>query len=113
MYFVHWISKTVNNPEAEFTLLSSHSRWIYELLVRVDLQLVSSEISQLRSLARACLALIKFLRLRASSTLEGGVIACEKQKSQMTEDDCWTIVTVITGIWAQRDLWMDAEFALA
>ena len=107
MYFAHWINVYLEQPDsASPTISAVHLRWVFSLLSKVDDYLSGDEISQLRTLARACISLIKF-RLQRESALP-----------VIEEDDpvrigaCWMVITIVTGFWGQSDLWSDAERTL-
>lgn len=114
MYFTHWIN--VHLEKSQMSEMSeSHARWIFALLSRVDDFISADDMSLLRSLARACISRLKeMVRCRTTS---GG--AAELQvltlgsSDHMGERSCWIIISVIVGVWGQRDLWMDAEEALS
>ncbi len=86
-------------------LSQTHVRWMFALLSQVDSQLCSDEMSQLRNVARSCMALIKDLR-RNPLDYEASEFTTEEP---VDEKACWLIVTAILEFWVQRDLWMDAE----
>jgi len=33
----------------------------------------------------------------------------EEEGETMSERSCWIIITVVIGVWTQRDLWTDVE----
>ena len=125
MYFTYWISKhldTLESPEGLSSSSSSlsythftqtHARWMFALLSRVDGQLTGDEISHLRSLARACLALIKELTrnelLLDTSLPKGLKWIGDPSDAPIDGRACWIIITAIADFWGQKDLWMDAE----
>ncbi|KAF7301853.1 hypothetical protein MIND_00751200 [Mycena indigotica] len=92
MYFTHWMQQ---HP---LQLRTSHFRWIFALLARLDAQLSSDELHQLRNLARAAIALLKHVT-RAETELDA---SC-----------CWIVIATVVHVWGQRDLWTDAADALA
>jgi hypothetical protein len=108
-----------------YELTRSHARWIFALLTRLDAQLSSNEISILRNLAREIFKLIKEERslrkenrsnptevqtpnLLFSHTIDIYFI----KLTGMGETGCWMIIAAVTGVWGQKDLWMDAAAAL-
>lgn len=136
MYFTHWITQHLEQLESSQPLpypLSSasaasrysrltqtHARWIFALLARVDEHLTSDEMSNLRSLARACLNLVKDLNKNQTSDdrpLVEQAFATSSLRTwdgdladaPMDERSCWIVVTAVTEFWGQRDLWMDAD----
>jgi Survival motor neuron (SMN) interacting protein 1 (SIP1) len=116
MYFTHWINVHLQQANTS-QLTETHARWIFALLAHVGDFISSDDINLLRNLARACLALLKHLVqerviIGGGSELQGLVLGEQKQ-GFMGERSCWIIISVIVGVWAQRDLWMDAEAALS
>lgn len=121
MYFVYWINVHLGESEnSTFRITETHARWIFVLLSRVEDHISADDMSLLRNLARASLALLKgLLAKRATHTQTPDT--CETAREEDTGGDevyisersCWIIVTAVTGIWGQRDLWMDAEDMLA
>lgn len=112
--------------------MDAHARWIFALLARVDDFCVGDEVSGLRSLARACISFVQAERKRRASEDDGAQtndLSDEKDKKdtnetekegtaiskdgRMSEISCWMIVGAVVGVWAQRDLWMDAEEQLS
>jgi hypothetical protein len=81
-----------STPTSPHPITDVHLRWVFALLARVDEQTSADEMAQLRALARVCIQLVVHHAAASSA--------------------CWMIVAVIAGVWAQRDLWMDAEEAL-
>lgn len=76
----------------------------------------ADDMNLLRNLARACTSLLKELvrkrvKTRGMEELQVLDLANGEAKS-MGERSCWIIVSIIVGVWAQRDLWMDAEDSL-
>lgn len=116
MYFTHWINlhmQDPNNPSSRVT--DSHARWIFALLSRVDDFISADDTNLLRNLARACIALLKTLIQARSVPAEPGETQGKTGVTGdvMDEPSCWIIISAIVGIWAQRDLWADAEDMLA
>ncbi|KAI5114763.1 hypothetical protein M0805_009279, partial [Coniferiporia weirii] len=108
MYFTYWITQNLAQLESPQPLPSSYARlsqvhacWMFALLSRVDAQLTSDELSNLRSLARACLAFIK--DLNKNYTSDGGPSSGvlrnwvgDAAEAPMDERACWIIVAIIT-----------------
>ncbi|KAG1907001.1 uncharacterized protein F5891DRAFT_1099835 [Suillus fuscotomentosus] len=110
MYFAHWLNIHLQHPaEPTFTILESHARWMFVLLAKVEDFISADDMSQLRSLARACLELL-VRRLKAEKP---GVPDNVSSNIGMTDASCWIIFTAVSGIWGQSDLWRDAEKSLA
>jgi len=90
-----------------YDLTPTHARWMFALLARLDAQLTSDEISVLRKLAREIMRVINEERLARKAVPQS-----PNTKSSMSETACWMIVAAVTGVWGQKDLWIDAENAL-
>ena len=107
MYFAHWISLYLQQPDPASRPLEAHARWIFTLLSKVGDQVSADDMNLLRNLARACLGLLKgSIQTRTSTEdagqeVHGGIY--------MSERSCWIIICIIVGVWAQRDLWVEAE----
>ncbi len=71
------------------------SRWIWCILVVVELHLSGEEVHILRELARACLDII-------STSIKDGAPSGD-------QGPWWMIFTSVVDIWGQKDLWHDAE----
>ncbi|KAF8969470.1 survival motor neuron interacting protein 1-domain-containing protein [Flammula alnicola] len=107
MYFTHWINAHLKAPESSDHLpTDSHARWIFCLLSRIDHYISADDMNLLRNLARACLALLKYIKQQEVSSSQNPEIATSRI---MSEPSCWVIVSTVAGIWKQKDLWMDAE----
>ncbi|KAK7695766.1 hypothetical protein QCA50_000403 [Cerrena zonata] len=109
MYFTHWINLRLEQPHPRVSnITETHARWMFSLLSRVEDYVSADEMSLLRSLARACMALLKErLQHRLAedpSDLDDRIIS---------ESSCWMIIIAVIGLWAQRDLWMDVESMLS
>lgn len=121
MYFVHWINVQLMQPDTSaFRMTETHARWIFVLLSRVEDHISADDTSLLRNLARASLALLKdMIGKRAIHTDPPSTSTATREENIggdeicISERSCWIIVTAVTGIWGQRDLWMDAEDMLA
>jgi hypothetical protein len=113
MYFAHWINLHLDQPTASSRPVESHARWIFVLLSRVEDHISADDMSLLRNLARACLALLKAsitARTLPSKLEEPATLGPEGNPGGfMGERSCWIILSTIVGVWAQRDLWIDAE----
>lgn len=136
MYFEHWISQHLaqleSNQPLPYPLSKSsqtyprlnqtHARWIFALLSRVDEQLASDEMNTLRTLARACLSLIKDLNKDSVSpgqtSNETPVVSKpatwvgDPSEAPIDEKACWIVVAIVSDFWGQKDIWMDAEAML-
>ena len=115
MYFGHWINHRLEEGSLPYTdITQTHARWIFSLLSRVDDWISGDEISQLRTLARGCMGLLAERRRRRSAATARAAEAGEIDEASLciNERACWMIITVITGLWGQTDLWMDAESML-
>ncbi len=115
MYFGHWIDRRLEQGSLPYTdITQAHGRWIFSLLSRVDDWISSDEISQLRTLARGCMGLVaEGRRRRPPAAREADAGETEEDSIIIDERACWMIVTAITGLWGQTDLWMDAESMLS
>ena len=116
MYFTHWINLHSEQPQDQVSRITeTHARWIFVLLSRVDDHVSADEMSLLRSLARACMALLKqsLLLSKRPAEQESYSEPSLMDKTDMSESSCWIVITAIIGIWGQRDLWSDAEQILA
>jgi hypothetical protein len=110
MYFAHWMNIHLQHPaEPTFAILESHARWMFALLAKVEDFISADDMSQLRSLARACLELL----VRRRKAEGAGVPDHLSPEIGMAEASCWIIFTTVSGIWGQSDLWRDAETLLA
>jgi len=108
MYFTHWINLHLQKQDLEFRPVESHARWIFALLGKIGDQLSGDDMSLLRNLARACIALLKDL-YQGSMTDQEPQNVGDGDGMPMTMGSCWIIIATIVGVWAQRDLWIDAE----
>ncbi|KJA29872.1 hypothetical protein HYPSUDRAFT_126273 [Hypholoma sublateritium FD-334 SS-4] len=103
MYFTHWINHYLSSPGSEAYLpTDSHARWVFCLLSRIDDFISPDDMNLLRNLARACIALLKYIKKQETSL----------DSSLMSEPSCWILVSTVAEIWKQKDLWLDAEHAL-
>jgi hypothetical protein len=136
MFIAHWIRKSLDNisttapslPLARpFYFPRHHQQWAFALLAQLDTSLRSEEISHLREVARACIAAI-----REDLDLEGPIevqvdsgvtltVVNDNDDAPIKPDSAryahltgtWMIVGAIASVWGQRDMWQDAEDALA
>jgi Survival motor neuron (SMN) interacting protein 1 (SIP1) len=113
MYFAHWFNLYLQQPDPAARPLEVHARWIFVLLSKVEDHISADDMSLLRNLARACLALLKeSIKARISSVKSEDLDSPNSEgddQESMSERAYWIIVCAIVGVWAQRDLWMDAE----
>jgi hypothetical protein len=130
--------QTVHLPNAgpgthRFT--ETHARWMFALLSKVEDYCSPDEMSHMRNLARACMRLVKERRKETAPLLPTSAPLSEptsnlpldsdvtmnpaaaseltkmrrKNNQNMGEQSCWMVIAAIAGVWAQRDLWMDAK----
>lgn len=110
MYFSYWIGLYLDEPAPRVCRITeTHARWMFALLSRVDEYLSADEMSTLRSLARACMGLLKERVIRRAAE-ETDVEA--EGRPAIAEASCWVIVAAVGGSWGQRDLWQDAQDTL-
>jgi len=113
MYFAHWFNLYLQQPDPAARPLEAHARWIFALLSKVEDDISADDMSLLRNLARACIGLLKeSIKTRTSAVKSEDVESLKLEgddKEIMSERACWIIVCTVVGVWAQRDLWMDAE----
>ncbi|KAJ3788701.1 hypothetical protein GGU10DRAFT_426068, partial [Lentinula aff. detonsa] len=98
MYFTYWINQHLTKDrQPPFPRLTrAHLQWVFTLLTRVDDYISADDMNLLRNLTRTCIALLK-------------VIIYAGEDNADDQAACWMIISVVIGIWGQRDLWMDAE----
>lgn len=109
MYFVHWFNLYLQQPDPATRPLETHARWIFALLSKVEDDISADDMSLLRNLARGCLGLLKkSIQTRTLPVVDSTKMK-EDEPEMMSERACWIVVCTIVGVWAQRDLWMDAE----
>ncbi|KAJ3576173.1 hypothetical protein NP233_g595 [Leucocoprinus birnbaumii] len=117
MYFTFWIHQHLRDPASpEYRLTDAHARWMYSLLLRIDVFVSADDMNLLRNLARACLAFVKVAILERTKGLHSNPEVINDQAPGirvMGEQACWILISGIVGIWGQRDLWMDVEDVLA
>jgi hypothetical protein len=113
MYFTHWINTHVNQPEEPSSQITeTHARWIFVLLSCIESDISANDMSLLRCLARAAMALLKHhtkqrSQMKNVSSIQGG------DHGLMRESSCWMVICAVVGVWGQHDLWMEAEAMLA
>jgi len=139
VYFTHWFNLYLRSLDADgnnvikttstYTPTDIHMRWIFSLLTRVDLFCTADEVACLRSLARACLALISIVRRREVGSAQslhhdvGRTTETSGAETHVTnldsgdhktlsESHMWLVFCAVTSTWRQRDLWDDADEAL-
>lgn len=103
MYFEHWISRHLDKAAPDKRITNVHTRWMFALLSQVDEHVFPDDMSLLRQLARSILALLK-------KQIQG---KARDGPEEISKSDCWIIFTVIARVWAQHDLWVDAEDVFA
>ena len=114
MYFGHWINLRLEEGSLPYTdLTQTHARWIFSLLSRVEDWISGDETSLLRTLARGCMGLMAEGRRSGLADMEADAGKTPQNLALMDERSCWMIITAITGLWGQTDLWMDAESMLS
>ncbi|KAI9001354.1 hypothetical protein BD414DRAFT_505092 [Trametes punicea] len=115
MYFTHWINLRLEQRSLPLTdITQSHARWMFILLSRVDDWISSDETSLLRNLARACISILVERRRRCAAPAKEAQAAETAEEANMINDTaCWMIISAVTGMWGQKDLWMDAEALLS
>ncbi|KAJ4001837.1 hypothetical protein F5050DRAFT_1796386 [Lentinula boryana] len=98
MYFTYWIDQHLTKDrQPPFPRLTrAHFQWVFTLLTRVDDYISADDMNLLRNLTRTCIALLK-------------VIIYAGEDNADDQAACWMIISVVIGIWGQRDLWIDAE----
>lgn len=95
-------------PHEDLSLQSAihplHTRWLFALLAHLDRRLSGEEIAELRALARTCITMLRnFRSMRARSMDLTG------NHDIQQEAGAWMIITIIAGVWGQRDLWDEAQ----
>ncbi|KAJ3883839.1 hypothetical protein F5051DRAFT_463920 [Lentinula edodes] len=125
MYFTYWINQhLVEDRQPPFPRLTqAHFQWIFALLARVGEHISADDMNLLRNLTRACIALLKVtICERTSNKAHSGDKMVKKELKDQEDNgeeheggysdeqaSCWMIISIVIGIWGQRDLWMDAE----
>lgn len=108
--FTKWIQEQEDGFTFEGTAISSHKarlepihqRWLFWLLIRLDNQLLGDDISDLRVLARACIAYIK-------SSAEAGMTGTAEGCDSESLVGYWMVVAAVAGVWGQKDIWDEAR----
>jgi len=113
MYFTYWINFHNKDPGPSSQITENHARWIFALLSRIEDYISADDMSLLRNLARASLALLKQIMQRRSQVENSEQDPTNTTNGHMSESSCWMIITAVVGVWGQHDLWMDAEAMLA
>ena len=86
MYFAHWINVHLEQADlGSSRITETHARWIFVLLSRVEDYISADDMSLLRNLARASLALLKVL-LRKRNLENNGEEICRKGHSPSLPD---------------------------
>ncbi|KAJ3854523.1 hypothetical protein EV368DRAFT_36599 [Lentinula lateritia] len=109
MYFTYWINQhLVEDRQPPFPRLTqAHFQWIFALLARVGEYISADDMNLLRNLTRACIALLRVMICeRSSNYAHSGDNMGDYSDGQASS---WMIISIVIGIWGQRDLWMDAE----
>lgn len=101
-----------------------HARWVFTLLARLDNRLLGDQVNTLRVLARAGIerivqercrrAVICTLRRERQPQVPGGPGGEGSRGDHLDQEmGAWMIVTAVSSIWGQHDLWDDAHTDLA
>ncbi|KZT29346.1 hypothetical protein NEOLEDRAFT_1056217 [Neolentinus lepideus HHB14362 ss-1] len=119
MYFTNWMNHHLRHTEQFSNRLTEvHARWMFALLSRVDDHVDADDMSLLRNLARACIGLLKDRKWKKVFLAQAGVGGQDEVgpdsivQEAMSERSCWIVIAAIVYVWAQRDLWQDAEAML-
>ncbi|KAH9850009.1 hypothetical protein C2E23DRAFT_870236 [Lenzites betulinus] len=114
MYFTHWINLRVEQSSVPLTdITQSHARWMFALLSRVDDWITSDETSLLRNLVRACISFMVECRRRRAAQTGAKAGEAPEEANMINDASCWMVISAVTGMWGQKDLWTDAEDALS
>ncbi|KAH7102926.1 hypothetical protein BKA62DRAFT_636885 [Auriculariales sp. MPI-PUGE-AT-0066] len=113
-YYRHWLTCAAERRHPHAYLAPAHGRWLFALLAQTDGMLRADDMSHLRELARAVIALLRAER-NADDEADSGDEGAQ-ERARRSEDDCagigqnacWMVVAAIAGVWAQRDLWDEA-----
>lgn len=89
-----------------------HHRWMFALLGLLETELVGSDISTLRVLARGVIRLAQVV-IAGEDTEPLEETALEGGTPPSTVAGCWMVVAAIVGVWGQRDIWDEAQEALS
>lgn len=121
MYLTNWVNHHLRHPEhMSNRILEVHARWMFALLSRVDDYVGADDMSLLRNLARACIGLLKERMWKKTFLAQAGVAEQEQGEIHeavpdvhvVSERSCWMVIAAIVDVWAQKDLWQDAETML-
>ena len=89
---------------------------MFSLLARIGDFVSSDDMCLLRNFVRACIYLLGVLVQRrvSSDGPEEYEKLCLTQRCTpyISEQSCWIVISITIGVWAQRDLWDDAEATL-
>ncbi|CCO31890.1 hypothetical protein BN14_05941 [Rhizoctonia solani AG-1 IB] len=126
MFLAYWMRRSLDYspsltipPTRPLHFPKHHQQWTFSLLAHLDTGLRSEEISHLRELARACIAVV-----REDLEGEGPIVVDQNPVGEQGERKLsegkyshligvWMVVGAIASIWGQRDMWQNAEEALA
>ncbi|KAJ3736541.1 hypothetical protein DFJ43DRAFT_1052681 [Lentinula guzmanii] len=110
MYFTYWINQHLTKDrQPPFPRLTrAHLQWVFTLLTRVDDYISADDMNLLRNLTRTCIALLKVIICEPTSLDPDKQVDAGEDNAD-DQAACWMIISVVIGIWGQRDLWMDAE----
>ncbi|KAJ4478329.1 hypothetical protein J3R30DRAFT_3480519 [Lentinula aciculospora] len=128
MYSTYWMNQHLTEDrQPPFPRpTQTHLQWVFALLTRVGEYISADDMNLLRNLTRACIVLLKVIICERTfidsdpGLADKGVAMEEKAVERKDEEEkdkvktdsqtaCWMIITAVIGIWAQRDLWVDAE----
>ncbi|KAF8743333.1 Survival motor neuron (SMN) interacting protein 1, partial [Rhizoctonia solani] len=126
MFVAYWIRRSLDYspslkipPTRPLHFPKHHQQWTFSLLAHLDTGLRSEEISHLRELARACIAVVREdLEGEGPAIVDqstvGGRDEREEEKGKYSHlTGVWMVIAAIASIWGQRDMWQNAEEALA
>lgn len=86
---------------------------MFSLLTRIGDFVSSDDMDLLRKFVRACIFLLGVLvQQRVSSVGSeecGKLCLAEGGTVSISEQSCWLVISIAVGVWAQRDLWDEAE----
>jgi len=83
----------------------------FALIAHAGSILTADDMSHVRQLARAAIALLQAKR-EADASEEGDRRARENECAGLGQRACWMVVAAVAAVWAQRDLWEDAIAAM-
>lgn len=99
-YFV----QPYEDPATRNAIHPLHTRWLFALLAHLDRRLSSEDIVGLRALGRACIAALGNIRSLRAQSMDTSDFYVMQQES-----GAWMLLTILAGVWGQRDLWDDAQ----